>query len=142
MHDERRRAAGKAAVPKRLYRGLRTFGERQQAAFAARVGGKVYLHAFTSASADPTVALRFAQPSGWRLLIDVYGGGAAAECCAAVHKRAECDEAEVLVSANAGFRVDAVDRAQKLVRLTLVDESHCLRAKPHRQCARCRRKRA
>ena len=84
----------------------------------------------------PSASRRFAQPSGWRIVIDVYGGGAAAECVAGVHKRAACDEAEFLISANTGFRVDAVDRGQKVVRLTLEDESHCLRSKPRRRCAR------
>lgn len=100
LFDERRRGGG-GPIPKRLYRGLRHFSQEQQAAYEALVGKRVYLHSFTSTSADAAVAMRFAQPSGWRLVIDL---DQAAECVAAVHKRAECDEREILISANAGSR--------------------------------------
>ena len=100
LFDERRRGGG-GPIPKRLYRGLRHFSKEQQAAYEALVGRRVYLHSFTSTSADAAVAMRFAQPSGWRLVIDL---DQPAECVAAVHKRAECDEREILISANAGSR--------------------------------------
>ena len=134
IFDERRSAS--RPLPRRVFRGLRCFSEahlrRYERLAASR--GRVYFHAFTSTSADPTVALRFAQPSGWRFVIDI--GSCAAECVASVAHLSEFDEQEVLISANAGFRVDSVSRPAKVVRITLVDEGQCLRRKPRRYCAR------
>ena len=132
---EERRAERRG--PRRLYRGLQLFSAELQRAYEERVGRRVYFHRFTSTSADPSVALRFAQPSGWRMVIDTRGS--AGDCVASVAHLSEYDEQEVLISANAGFRVDAVVRSQRVVRLTLVDETHCLRRRTATSatCHRC-----
>ena len=136
LFDERR--SGSRPLPRRVFRGLRCFSEvhlRHYERLAAD-RGRVYFYAFTSTSADPTVALRFAQPSGWRFVIDI--GSCAAECVASVAHLSEFDEQEVLISANAGFRVDSVSRPAKVVRITLVDEGQCLKRKPRSYCAKHR----
>ena len=77
--------------PKRVFRGLSQFAPQLVAAYEARVGERVYYHSFTSTSTDASTALRFAQPSGWRLVIDLPG---AAECAASVAHLSDFDEQE------------------------------------------------
>ena len=43
-------------------------------------------------------------------------------------------EQEVLISANAGFKILSVDMNNKALRLQLVDEAHCLKTKPKKFC--------
>lgn len=134
LFDERRSVS--RPLPRRVFRGLRCFSEAHLRHYErlAADRGRVYFYAFTSTSVDPTVALRFAQPSGWRFVIDI--GSCAAECVASVAHLSEFDEQKVLISANAGFRVDSVSRPAKVTRITLVDEGKCLRRKPWRYSAR------
>jgi len=59
LHDDAKQRLRRQRPPKKLYRGLRDLSSSQQRAFEARIGGRIYLHSFTSTSADPTVALCF-----------------------------------------------------------------------------------
>lgn len=129
--------ARKTKLPRFVYRGLSAVSPKLLTAYKGRVGGLAYFHSFTSTTMDREVASEFMGEDGWLLRIEVPSDAGVGSCMTSVAHLSEYpEEKEILIAANAGFQVEAVDEGSRIIDLTLVDETHCLRDKPlGKQCA-------
>jgi hypothetical protein len=119
-------------LPNKVYRGVK-FSERLGRRYKRNVGEIIYIYSFTSASISKDVANSFRGPDGWMITILLEKGNR--NCVADVHEISDFpSEKEVLISANAGFKICSVDQARKQIVLQLVDESKCLTTKPAKCC--------
>lgn len=130
-------------LPSVVYRGVKA---PNTAAFAAayvlaKAAKKlVYWYNFASTSQDIEVAERFAD-GGWIFVITLLQGHR--HCVASLqHISKYPEEREILIAANAGFRVDNVDEEKCVINLTLADESHCLKHRPNKGCKTHKEERA
>jgi len=91
--------------------------------YHCRIGEIIYFRGFTSASKEKSVAQNF---GSWIQKIILKRGNR--NCVADVSDVSALPrEHEILISANAGFKLWGINYESKVMTLSLVDESRCLR---------------
>jgi hypothetical protein len=107
-------------LPKTVYRGLK-LGADVLKEYKDAEGRTIYWYGFTSTSRDMDTAKTFGPVL---VEIELEKGNRDHVADMTAHSKYE-DEAEVLISANAGFFIEHVDVARRYMKLSLVDNEHC-----------------
>ena len=107
-------------LPKTVYRGLE-LGADVLKEYKQAEGRTIYWYGFTSTSRDKDMAKTFGT-----VLVEIELEKGNRNCVADMTRySAYVDEAEVLISANAGFLIKLVDVERLYIKLSLVDNEHC-----------------
>lgn len=121
-------------LPDVVYRGIPDLNLDD---YANNVGKLIYFWRFTSTSRSREIAMRFTHlgkgkpKSPTAALFEITLLKKRRNCVADLTKQSKYPvEKEILICCNAGFKIDKVDRTNRVIHLTLVDESHCLKAQP------------
>mmetsp|Transcript_20033 Transcript_20033/g.47998 ORF Transcript_20033/g.47998 Transcript_20033/m.47998 type:complete len:230 (+) Transcript_20033:55-744(+) len=116
-------------LPDKVYRGV-NFSDRLVDMYEAQKGNVIYWYGFTSTTRDEKITKEFGD---WRIEIELVRG--CRDCVADISSESKYpQEKEILISANAGFKVIDVNKKEKVIYLRLVDEAHCLKWEPNKSC--------
>lgn len=114
-------------LPDTVWRGIDTANIND---YAKNLGKRIYWWSFTSTSIRRAQAENFRKKKRNSVLFEISLTKGNRHCCANLSSASEFKhEEEILISANAGFRIDRVNMHSRTVYLTLIDEAHCLRAR-------------
>lgn len=121
-------------LPEVVYRGVPDLNLDD---YANNVGKVVYFWRFTSTSRNRNVAMRFMHTDSNKpkphsaALFEIKLQSQRRDCVADLSKQSKYPvEQEILICCNAGFRIDKVNRENRVIYLTLVDETYCLKGQP------------
>ena len=106
-------------LPKTVFRGLK-LGADVLKEYKEAEGRTIYWYGFTSTSRDKDTAKTFGP-----VLVEIELETGNRDHVANMTAYSKYDEAEVLISANAGFFIERVDVAKRYMKLSLVDNEHC-----------------
>eukprot|EP00121_Abeoforma_whisleri_P006714 Awhi_evm1s6114 len=120
-------------LPHQVYRGVRSLTPALIKQYEKRVGSTIFSYGFTSTSSRYRVAKDFAGSSGYIFVITFARGKR--DCVADISGVSQfAAEKELLITCNAEFRVDSVDKQKRHIELTLVNDSKCPKERPNKSC--------
>lgn len=128
----------KHEIPTVVYRGV-GYSDELIALYEKHIGSTIYLYNFISTSRLKLQAERFAQKHGAKATIltvhlpTVARQAGAPLAYVAAHSKYPTEE-EVLISCNAGYRIDRVDLVGRTIDMTLVDLQNCITERPKKDC--------
>ncbi|CAF0784227.1 unnamed protein product [Didymodactylos carnosus] len=100
---------------------------------AQRTDTLIYFNGFTSTSRSQREADKFGT---WLLCIRIPYGF---QCAADISEYSQFqNEQEILIAANSGFQINYIDRDEKVIDITLADDSQCLKPRPSHICRKHR----
>lgn len=117
------------SLPNVVYRGV-NYSTALLKLYKKNEGKIIYYYSFTSTTRNQSVAQGFGTT-----MIKIRLQGGSRDCVADVSKISRYEhEKEILISSNSGFRIDRVDLQKRIIEMTLVDQSHCIKEKTRRLC--------